>query len=147
MLSKYWRLHVVNNSDQTLTYDNAARISVIMTPWKMTSGAMAYGTNITDNTAFLNTGETLGNAGASTEGTIQDNSSNLYIGVKGIFEITADVTSTDGDFVLYLEESPDNSNWPSDQADFDITEDCTPVAVLTMSTDAEDEDRAVNFEF
>jgi len=147
MLSKYWRLHVVNNSDQTLTYADGARISVIMTPWKMTSGAMAYGSNITDNTAFLNTGETLANSGASTEGTVQDNSSNLYIGVKGIFEITADLTSTDGDFVLYLEESPDNTNWPSDQDDFDITKDCTPVAVLEMSTDAADADRAVNFEF
>jgi len=146
MLAKYWRLHVYNDTDQTLTYNNGARISVIMTPWKMTSGAMAYGSNITDDTAFLNTGETLA-ADNSVEGTIQDNSSNLYIGVKGIFEVIADATSTDGDIILYLEESPDNTNWPSDQADFDIQEDLTPVAVLTMSTDAEDESRAVNFEF
>jgi len=95
MLAKYWRLHVYNDTDQTLTYNNGARISVIMTPWKMTSGAMAYGSNITDDTAFLNTGETLATDN-SVEGTIQDNSSNLYIGVKGIFEVTADATSTDG---------------------------------------------------
>ena len=146
MLAKYWRLHVYNSTDQILTYADGARISVILTPWKFTSGAMAYGANITDNTAFLNTGETLAISG-SAEGTVQDNSSNLYIGVKGIFEVTADLTSTDGDITLYLEESPDNTNWPSDQADFDIAVDLTPVAVLTMSTDAVDEDRAVNFEF
>lgn len=146
VLAKYWRLRVVNSTDQTLTYDNAARVSCIMTPWKMTSGAMAYGTNITDNTAFLDSGGSIA-AAAESEGTIQDNTSNLYIGIKGIFEVTADVTSTDGTVYLYLEESPDNSNWPSDQADFDCTGDLRLVATLTMSTDAEDEDRAVNFEF
>lgn len=146
ILAKYWRLRVVNSTDQTLTYDNAARVSVIMTPWKMTSGAMAYGSNITDNTAFLDTGGSIV-ATAESEGTVQDNTSNLYIGIKGIFEVTADVTSTDGTVCLYLEESPDNTNWPSDQADFDCDEDLRLVATLTMSTDAEDEDRAVNFEF
>lgn len=145
MLPAYYRFHVYNDSDQTLTYDDGARISVILTPWKMTSGAMAQGSNITDNTAFLNTGETLA-ASNSTEGTVQDNTTNLYIGATGIFEVTADVTSTDGDFVLYMETSPDNTNWPSDQADFDVTMDCIHVATLTMSTDAADEDRAVNFE-
>lgn len=146
VLPKYWRLRVLNSTDQTLTYDNAARVSVIMTPWKMTSGAMAYGTNITDDTAFLNTGGSIA-VDAESEGTIQDNTSNLYIGIKGIFEITADVTSTDGTIYLYLEESPDNTNWPSDQADFDCSEDLILVATLTLSTDAEDEDRAVNFDF
>lgn len=146
VLAKYWRLRVVNSTDQTLTYDNAARVSVIMTPWKMTSGAMAYGTNITDNTAFLDTGGSIA-AAAESEGSVQDNSSNLYVGIKGIFEVTADVTSTDGTVYLYLEESPDNTNWPSDQADFDCDEDLRLIATLTLSTDAEDEDRAVNFEF
>ena len=83
---------------------------------------------------------------AQVEGTVQDNTSNLYWGIKGYFEMTADVTSTDGYAYLYLEESDDNTNWPSDQADFAIT-DLRLVAVLAFSTDAEDEDRAVNFEF
>ena len=143
MLSKYYRLRVINSTDQTLTYDNAARVSVIMSPWKFTSGAMAYGSDITD-TAFLAGGGSIV-ATAEAEGTVQDNTTNLYIGVKGIFEVTADVSSTDGDVVLYLEESPDNTIWPSDQADFDIS-DLKVAAVLTMSTDASDEDRAVNFE-
>jgi len=144
MLSKYYRLRVINDTDQTLTYDSGARVSVIMSPWKFTSGAMAYGSDITD-TAFL-AGEGSIIATAEAEGTVQDNTTNLYIGVKGIFEVTADVTSTDGDVTLYLEESPDNTNWASDQADFDIS-DLRVVAVLTMSTDSVDESRAINFEF
>ena len=38
----------------------------------------------------------------------------------------------------------DNTDWPSDQADFDIN-DLPLICALAMSTDAEDEDRAKNF--
>jgi len=146
MLAKYWRLHVLNSTDQTLTYNEDARISVVMTPWKLSSGDLSYGTNITDDTAFLNTGESIA-ADSESEGTVQDNTSDLYWGVKGYFEVTADVSSTDGEIYLYLEESPDDSLWPSDQADFDIEKDLRLVCVLNLSTDATDEDRGKNFEF
>lgn len=146
MLAKYWRLHVYNDTDQTLTYDDGARIVARCSPWKFNSGALEYGTTIVDNTAFLNTGETIA-ADGSAEGTAQNNTTDLYLGIKGYFEVTADVTSTDGTVYLYLEESDDNTNWPSDQADFDVQEDCILVAALTLSTDAVDEDRATNFEF
>jgi len=147
MLAKYWRLHVYNDTDQTLTYADGARVSVRMMPWKLSSGDLSYGTVITDDTVFLNTGETIA-VGGSAEGTVQDNSSNLYYGIKGYFEVTADLTSTDGTVYLFLEESDaDGTDWPSDQADFDVQEDCRLVAVLTMSTDAVDEPRGTNFEF
>jgi hypothetical protein len=48
---------------------------------------------------------------------------------------------------LYIEFSADNTNWPSDQADFDVTKDCTLLAKLNFSTDAEDEGRACNISF
>lgn len=146
MLAKYWRLHVYNDTDQTLTYNDGARIEARSLPWKFTSGALVYGTAIVDNTDFLNTGETIA-ADGSAEGGVNDNTSNLYLGVKGTFIVTADVTSTDGVVYLYLEECDDNSNWPSDKADFDVQEDCRLVATLVLSTDAADEDRAVNYEF
>lgn len=146
MLPAYWRLRVVNSTDQTLTYNEGARISAIVTPWKMTLGAMAYGANITDAAAFLTTGGSLA-AAAQVEGTVQDNTTNLYIGFTGIFQVIADVTSTDGTVDLYLECSPDNTNWPSDQADFDVTMDCILLARLNMSTDAVDEGRACCIEF
>jgi hypothetical protein len=145
MLPAYWRLRVRNSTDQTLTYDNAARLTVKVTPWKMTSGAMAQGTAITDDMG-LGAGGSIA-ANAELEGDVQDNTSNLYIGFTGIFEATADANSTDGSLDLYIEFSPDNTIWPSDQADFDITADCILLAKLNLSTDAEDEDRACCIEF
>jgi len=145
MLPAYWRLRVRNSTDQTLTYNEAARINVIVTPWKMTSGAMAQGVNISDDLGF-DAGENIAVNGES-EGDVQTNTSNLYIGFTGIFQVIADVTSTDGTVDLYMEVSPDNTNWPSDQADFDITTDCILLAKLAMSTDDVDEGRACCIEY
>jgi len=144
MLAKYWRLRLKWDADQTLTYDSGARIAIRLSPWKIASGALSFGATITEDMGF-GAAETIVDEG-QVEGTVQDNTVNLYWGVKGYFEMTADVTSTDGWAYLYLEESDDNTNWPSDQADFDIT-DLRLVAVLAFSTDAANEDRAVNFEF
>ena len=145
MLPAYWRLRVRNSTDQTLTYNEAARINVIVTPWKMTSGAMAQGANISDDLGF-DAGENIA-ANGESEGDVQTNTSNLYIGFTGIFQVIADVTSTDGTVDLYMEVSPDNTNWPSDQADFDITTDCILLAKLAMSTDDVDEGRACCIEY
>ena len=144
MLAKYWRLHFYWEADQTLTYASGARVNVRTSPWKLVSGALSYGTTITDDMGFT-TGAIV--TTGSSEGDVNDNTSNLYWGVKGFFEVIADLSSTDGTGTLYLEESDDNTNWPSDGADFDITEDLRVVGLVTLSTDAVDEDRSVNFEF
>ena len=146
MLPEFYRFRVVNSTDQTFTYDNAARIEVHITPWKMTSGAMAQGTLIEDTTSLLNTGETLA-AAAQVEGTVHDNTTLLHIGFTGLFYCIADVSSTDGTMDLYLEVSYDNTIWPSDLADFDVTADCILLARLTLSTDAVDEGRACPIEY
>lgn len=146
MLAKYYRFHVYNNTDQTITYNSGGRITISLIPWKMTDGAVDYGSEITGaNTIVFDAGKSVA-AGAAFEGVVIDNSSNIFLGGKGTLEVTADVTSTDGQIILYLEESTDNSVWPSDQADFNVTEDCVLVKTMQFSTDAEDEDRAVNFE-
>ncbi len=144
MLAKYWRLRMKWVADQTLTYANGARIAIRSLPWKLVAGVLTYGTVITEDLGFdagtiVTTGE--------VEGSVVDNTANLYYGIKGYFEITADADSTDGTAYLYLEESDDNANWPSDQADFNVDEDLRLVAVLTLSTDAADEPRGINFEF
>ena len=146
MLPEFYRFRILNSTDQTFTYNSGARIEVHVTPWKMTSGAMAQGALIEDTTSLLNAGETLA-ADAETEGSVIDNTSNLYIGFTGLFYCIADVTSTDGTMDLYMEWSYDNSLWPSDLADFDITTDCILLGKLTLSTDAEDEGRAIPIEF
>ena len=146
MLPEFYRFRVVNSTDQTFTYNEGARIEVHITPWKMTSGAMAQGTLIEDTTALLNAGETLA-AAAQVEGGVHDNTSLLHIGFTGLFYCIADVTSTDGTMDLYLETSYDNTLWPSDLADFDVTTDCILLAKLTLSTDAVDEGRACPIEY
>lgn len=146
MLPEFYRFRVVNNTDQTFTYDNAARIELHITPWKMTSGAMAQGTIISDTADFLTTAGSLA-ASSETEGAVVDNTTNLFIGFTGTFYGKADVTSTDGSLDLYMEISTDNSRWPSDMADFDIVLHCIHLASLQFSTDAVDEDAAVNVVF
>lgn len=144
MLAKFWRLRVINSTDSILTYADGARVNVRMMPWKLVTGTVTYGTVITDDMGF--TVGTIAIDGES-EGDVQDNSSNLYYGIKGYFEVIADLSGTDGTVYLYLEESDaDGADWPSDQAEFEIA-DLIFVAALPMSTDAVDEARGINFEF
>jgi len=146
MLAKYYRLRMLWVADQTLTYDAGARIAIRMLPWKLVAGVLTYGTVVTEDLGF-GAGETIVTTGVVEQATPTDNTSNLYWGVKGTFQITANVTSTDGSAYLFLEESDDNTTWPSDMTDFNISQDLRCIAVMQFSTDAEDETRAVNFEF
>ena len=141
MLAKYFRFRVLNSTDQTITYDNAGRLDLAWIPWKYSSGAVAMGAEVTQG--ILAGGESLA-AAAQDEAAVVDNSTDLYVGLKGTFRVVADVNSTDGTVYLYMEESTDNTIWPSDQADFEIT-DLTFVCAVALSTDADDEARAKNF--
>lgn len=144
MLAKYWRLRVLNSTDQTLTYNDGARINVRLGPWKLVSGVLTYGTTIVDDMGLVAAGSIT--ADAESEGDVQDNTSNVYWGGNGFFEVTADLTSTDGTVYLYLEESDDNSNWPSGAADFDIEKHMgSPIAALNLSTTDADQNASVNF--
>ena len=146
MLAKYWRLRLQSGADmETLTYDSGARVSVRCSPWNLSSGDLAYGTTVVDDFDF-GAGETIAASG-EVEGDVVDNTSNLYWGIKGYLVVTADANPTIGTVYLWLEESDDNSNWPSDAADFDCAMDMRFLCALTLSTDAEDETRAKNFEF
>lgn len=143
MLPKYYRLRILNSTDQILDHNSDARVAIRMSPWKLTTGALVYGTTIVDDLDFIHD-EVIG-IGASREGPVHDNTANLYLGINGFFEIIAPLNSTDGLIYLYLEESDDNSNWPSDAADFDITKHMILIAALALSTDALDEDASMNF--
>jgi hypothetical protein len=101
---------------------------------------------VTEDLGF-GAGETIVTTGQVEQATPTDNTTDKYWGVQGTFKMTADANSTDGTAYLYLECSDDNSIWPSDMADFDCDMDLRCIATLVFSTDAEDETRAVNFEF
>lgn len=145
MLPKYYRFRIRWDADQTLTYDNAARVSITFIKWKLSSGDLVYSAEGSDDFGF-GAGDSIADEGQE-ESAVIDNSSDLYWGINGTLRVVADQNSTDGTMYLYLESSTDNSVWPSDQADFDITTDLILLAALSLSTDAEDEGRAKNFSF
>lgn len=145
MLPKYYRFRILWVADQTLTFNNGARVSITFVKWKLSAGNLVYSAEGSDDFAFI-AGDTIA-TGGEEEATKIDNSSDLYWGLHGTLEVTADQDSTDGTMYLYVEESTDDTDWPSDQADFDIDEDLHLVCSLIMSTDAEDEDRATNFAY
>lgn len=142
MLAKYYRFRALNDTDQTITYNDAGRLDVTWIPYKFTNGILVYGSEVTQE--IIASGETIA-ADAEDEGAVVDNSSDLYLGLKGTFQVIADLTSTDGTVYLYLEESTDNVIWSSDMADFEIT-DLIFVCAVALSTDAADEGRIKNFE-
>lgn len=148
MLAKYSRLRIKWVADQTLTYNDGARILVRLSPWRYSAGVPEYGTTIVlddDNWAVWGAGQTIVTTG-EVESDVVDNTSDLDFGFKGYLEMIADVSSTDGTAYLYLEESDDDVNWPSDQADFDIEKHLRLISTLEFSTDAVDESAATNFD-
>ena len=147
MLAKYYRFWIVNNSAQTLTYNNAARLEIRTTPWKFTSeGALVYGTVDVDTTALLTTDGSIAD-GVAAEGTVIDNTTDLYLGLHGYLECKHDVDTGVGARInLLVETSDDNTSWPSDQDDFDPEEDGIWVASLDIETTAVDKTRGCNFE-
>jgi hypothetical protein len=146
MLGKYYRLRGRWVADQTLTYDSGARIAIQFVKWKLTSGVLEWSAQVTEDLGF-SAGETIATTGEVEQATPTDNTTDKYWGVKGTLKVIADATSTDGTFFLYIEESDDNTLWPSDMADFDCDTDLRLLCSLTLSTDAVDESRAINFEF
>ena len=113
MLPKYYRFHVMNNTGQTATKDDGAALSIRLSPWEFdVDGSLSYGTTITDNLGFDAAMTILD--GASTEGDVQDNTVNKYLGLNGYFEAIHDLATASGQWDLYIESSDDNVNWPSE---------------------------------
>ncbi len=144
MLAKFWRLRFINETGQTMTYANAARIAIRATPWKIVSGPVVeHDTTITEDLGFGS--GTIADDG-EVEGAVVDNSADLFWEVNGIFEITHDVDAAVGVCRLYLEESDNDGNWPSDSLDFVIS-DLIQIAVLPIDNSGVDKSRSVNFSF
>ena len=114
---------------------------------EVASGPTAsYGSEVKQNTDFLNAGETIAAYGES-EGPIVDNSSDLYIGLSsGTFRIVADGATEIGSYELFIETSSDNSVWPSDMLGFKITHLVKVAEINIVTTTSEDQSYATNFE-
>lgn len=143
MLGRFWRLRFINETGQTMTFNDGARIAIRLMPWKLVAGDLVYaGAAITEDMGF-GAGDTIADDG-EVEGTVVDNTISLYWGVNATFEITHDLDAALGQCRLYLEFSDNNGNWPSDSDDFEIT-DLIQVAVLPIDNNGDDRSRSVNF--
>jgi len=146
MLAKFWRMRFINETGQTMSYDgdsHAARIAIRIMGWKISSGNLTYGTVITEDLGFSS--GTIADDG-EVEGTVVDNSSNLFWGLNGTFEITHDLDAAVGQCRLFIEESDNNGNWPSDSNDF-VIDDLTLISVLPIDNSGVDKSRSRNFKW
>lgn len=140
MLSAYWRIRMINETGQTMTYAEAARIAIRMQEWKLVNGVLTRNTVITENLGFGS--GTIADNG-EVESAVVTNSGNWW-GVHGIFLVLHDLDAASGVCRLYSEGADSDGNWPSDSDDFVIT-DLTQVAVLPIDNSAVDKSRSINF--
>lgn len=104
MLPQFRTYIVVNNSGQTLTYNNNGRINLKETCWVIDpeTGKITY-TQLTDDDLGFIAGESSAD-GAEVVGDVEiSNTTNLYLGSELQLEITHDEgTAADGTFDLYM---------------------------------------------
>jgi len=145
MLAKYYRFRVYNATKTPLVYASGARVEITYIPWKLAAGGvLEYGTEVKQNTVFLNTAETIAAYGQS-EGTVIDNSSDLNIGLKGTLRVTINGITEIGHIHLYIETSTDNVVWPSDQTGFKLGQ-LEELKTMTIKTTTTGIIGAANFE-
>lgn len=142
MLPQWWRLRFINETGQTMTYNDGARLAIRIQPWKLVSGVLTYDTVITEAMGFTTDG-TIADDG-EVEGTVVDNSSEKQWGANGTFEITHDLDAASGVVRLYFEGSDNDGNWPSDSSDHVIT-DLRLVKTMAIDNSAVDKSRSRNF--
>jgi len=119
MLPQYYRIIVVNNSGQTLTYNNNGRINVKMTAWKIdtTNGDIVY-TQLADDDCSFGAGDTTADGGEDKSDEI-NNTANEYLGLQVQLEITHDEgAAADGTFDLYLDGGDASGELASDASGY-----------------------------
>jgi len=109
---------VVNNSGQTLTYNNNGRINIKETAvhYTTTSGVskLTY-TQLADDDLGFVAASTLADAAEIVGDNEVDNTSNLYMGSQVQLEITHDEgTLADGTFDLYMASGDTTGELPTD---------------------------------
>jgi len=140
MLNKYWKLHFVNESGQTMTLAEGAIIEVRISPWKFANGAKVDGDVILED---LGQTATIAN-GARTVGDAVDNTVDKFIGAIGTAEITHDVDAALGQYRIYYESCDDGTHWPSSASNFVVT-DLIEILPIAVDNSAVDKSRSRNF--
>lgn len=144
MLANWWRLRFVNQTGESMIFNDGARIAIRVMEWKMVAGVLTRGLVITEDLGF-GAGDTILDDGEA-ESAVVDNTGavNRWWGAHGTFEIKHQLDAAAGVCRLYLEFSDNNGNWPSDSDDFEIT-DLIQLKVLLIDNSAANKTRSVNF--
>lgn len=103
-LPQFYRIIVVNNSGQTVTFDSNGRFNVKMTGFKTTpaDGKRDYDALADDDLSFIS-GDSIVD-GAEEKSDEIDNTTNLFQGVQIQLEVTHDAGGlADGTFDIYLD--------------------------------------------
>ncbi len=123
MLSKFWKIIGVNNTGQTITFNNGGRLSLKITIWFLdpSTGKMDYTTVSSDDFGFEAGGSLVD--GGEILITEIDNTSNLMLGAQVQMELTHDEgTAAAGTWDLYLDSGKVSGELASDASGYDDAE-------------------------
>lgn len=144
MLPEDYRFILLNKTGELAEWSTDPtneKAEVRFTPWKYSSGALLYGSEISSGQdGSADTAD-----GAWQLLTAIDNGTNLFLGGHGELYCKTD-KAVNGYLYLYMEHSTDGgTTWPSAETDFDPEVNATLVAALKMLDGTYNENR-VSFE-
>lgn len=122
-LSKYYRFVLENKTGVSIA---AGEIDLLINRSKIgpTDAAINHEASAV---GLTNAGSIADNA-FGIIGAVQDNSSGQFLEGVGHFLATISATTPNGDVILYMQESTNNSNWPDDDRASKI------ISVMTITT-------------
>lgn len=147
MLPKLYRFHIVNNTGETATYDDGARLSLRIMQWKFnSSGVLVY------NPSVVVVDFSFGGSGVFLNGTSEetdnfDNSSDLFLGLNGVLIATHDLDAALGRWDLFIEGTDDVSFFVSETDDFDIEQDAKFIDSLRVDNNGVDRSTGMDFSY
>ncbi len=122
-LPLFYRILVVNNSGQTITFDSLGRLNLKLKGFHTTpaTGKRAYTTISDDDLSFISGDSTLD--GAEDKSDEIDNSTNLFQGVQVQLEVTHDEgTLADGTFDIFFDGGDATGELMSDASGYSSAE-------------------------
>lgn len=140
MLPQTWSWILWNQCGVSIDYDNGDTATVFYQPWKRDrdTNLITFGSEVSQSINSL-----WGHTGTKILGDI-DNSTNLWAGLHGTFEVVTDDAAADGPLMLLMQMSTDGgTTFPTDAANWDKERDVILVAALEI---VGAQTRRVNFE-
>jgi len=123
MLSRFLKFVAVNNTGQTLTYNNNGRLNLKVTGVKWNDTNKQFeGTVLSDDDFGFGAGDSTADGAEDLSSEI-DNTSTLYDFFRVQLEVTHDEgTAADGTYDLYLDEGDATGELASDASGYDTAE-------------------------